>query len=106
MTDTSFLPLPDKLERIAPTQLTEGKILRGIVHDPSSRMMGGVAGHAGMFTTAADLARFCRMLLNGGELDGKRILKPETIADMTRPHIDGSDRRGLGWDIDTRFSGP
>ncbi|WP_414660995.1 exo-beta-N-acetylmuramidase NamZ domain-containing protein [Horticoccus sp. 23ND18S-11] len=106
MTDSGFLPPREKLGRIAPTELTAGTMLRGVVHDPSARMMGGVAGHAGLFTTAADLARFCRMLLNGGELDGARILTPATVADMTRSHLDGSDRRGLGWDIDTRFSGP
>lgn len=106
MTDTDFLPPAAKLARIAPTELTEGRMLRGLVHDPSSRMMGGVAGHAGMFTTASDLARFCRMLLNGGTLEGARILGAATVAEMIRPQIDGSDRRGLGWDIDTRFSGP
>ena len=106
MNDTGFLPPKEKLPRIAPTELTDGQILRGIVHDPSSRMMGGVAGHAGMFTTARDLARFCRMLVAGGELDGVRILKPETVRLMTHAQVDGNDRRGLGWDIDTRFSGP
>ncbi len=106
MADSGFLPPKAKLARIAPTELTDGVVLRGVVHDPTSRMMGGVAGHAGLFTTAADLARFCRMLLRGGELDGARILKPETLAEMTRVQTDGSDRRGLGWDIDTRFSAP
>ena len=105
MRDTRFLPTPEMLSRIAPTELTAGKMLRGVVHDPSARMMGGVAGHAGLFTTAADLARFCRMLLNRGELDGVRILKPATVADMTTVQNDGSDRRGLGWDIDSRYSG-
>jgi uncharacterized protein YbbC (DUF1343 family) len=106
MTDSGFLPPRKKLARIAPTELTEGTMLRGVVHDPSSRMMGGVAGHAGLFTTAADLARFCRMLLGGGQLDGVRILKPETVALMTRVHNNGSARRGLGWDIDSSFSSP
>jgi CubicO group peptidase (beta-lactamase class C family) len=70
--------------------------------------MGGVAGHAGLFTTAADLARYSRMLLNLGELDGVRIFKPETVKLMTSvqspPGL--SAKRGLGWDIDTAFSGP
>ena len=83
MTDTGFLPSKEKLQRIAPTELTDGVMLRGTVHDPTARLMGGVAGHAGVFTTAADLARYARMLLNGGELDGARIFKPETIALMT-----------------------
>jgi uncharacterized protein YbbC (DUF1343 family) len=68
-------------------------------------MMGGVAGHAGLFTTAADLARFCRMLLNGGELDGVRVLQASSVAEMTRVQNDGNDRRGLGWDLDSRFAG-
>ena len=104
MNDTRFLPPRDVWSRVAPTEQTDGKMLRGIVHDPSSRMMGGVAGHAGLFTTAADLARFCRMLLNGGELDGVRILGAATVARMTHAQIDGNDRRGLGWDVDSRFS--
>ncbi len=104
MTDSRFLPPAATWPRIAPTQLTDGKMLRGIVHDPTSRFMGGVAGHAGLFTTVADVARFCRMLLNGGELDGVRILQASTVAEMTRVQNDGSDLRGLGWDIDSRFS--
>ncbi|MEY4938900.1 MAG: hypothetical protein RIQ93_635 [Verrucomicrobiota bacterium] len=106
MTDTGFLPAAAKRQRIAPTELVEGTLLRGVVHDPTARRMGGVAGHAGVFTTAADLARFCRMLLGGGQLDGARVLSPASVAEMTRIQIDGSDRRGLGWDIDSRFSSP
>jgi CubicO group peptidase (beta-lactamase class C family) len=81
---------------------------RGVVHDPTARHMGGVAGHAGLFLTAKDLARYARMLLNGGELDGVKIFKPETVKLMTSvqtpPKI--SAQRGLGWDIDSRFAGP
>src|SRR5690606_2029449 len=95
-----------KLPRIAPTELVSGRMIHGVVHDPTSRRMGGVAGHAGLFSTAADLARFVRMLLNHGELDGVRILKPETIAEMTRVQFESNDRRALGWDIDSRYSGP
>ncbi|MBI5767416.1 MAG: DUF1343 domain-containing protein [Verrucomicrobia bacterium] len=106
MVDSGFLPPKEKLPRLAPTELTEGAMLRGVVHDPSSRMMGGVAGHAGLFTTAADLARYARMILGGGQLDGVRILKPETVALMTRVQNNGSARRGLGWDIDSSYSSP
>jgi len=105
MNDTGFRPAAAKLARIAPTQIVNGELLHGVVHDPTARAMGGVAGHAGLFTTAADLARFGRMLLGGGELDGIRILNTASVAEMTRPQIDGSDRRGLGWDIDSRYSG-
>ena len=68
--------------------------------------MGGVAGHAGLFSTADDLARFCQMLLNGGVLDGKRILSANTIARMTAPNVvsETGATRGLGWDINTSFS--
>jgi uncharacterized protein YbbC (DUF1343 family) len=106
MTDTGFLPPASRAARIAPTEVADGKMLRGVVHDPSARMMGGVAGHAGLFTTTADLARFCRMLVNSGELDGVRILQAATVAAMTRPQNDGSNRRGFGWDLDSSFSGP
>jgi len=106
MIDSGFLPPTTKLARVAPTELTDGKMLRGVVHDPTTRFMDGVAGHAGLFTTTNDLARFCRMILGGGQLDGVRILSAASVAEMTRVQNDGSDRRGLGWDIDSRFSGP
>ena len=117
MNDTMFLP-PDTLQpRIAPTescteygwpcQGADMKMLRGIVHDPTARRMGGVAGHAGLFSTANDLAIYCRMLLAGGTYDGKRILSPLTVAKMTTPSSPDRERsvRGFGWDIDTAFSG-
>jgi CubicO group peptidase (beta-lactamase class C family) len=108
MTDTGYLPPREKLPRIAPTEVVDGKPWRGVVHDPTSRHMGGVAGHAGLFTTAADLARYARMLLNLGELDGVRIFKPETVRLMTSvqtpPQL--SVKRGLGWDIDSPYAGP
>ena len=116
MTDTMFVP-PDTLKpRIAPTELCtplgwpcDGPnqlMLRGVVHDPTARRMGGVAGHAGMFTTARDLARFARMLLNGGTLDGVRILSPMSVQRMITPSTPPGMRqvRGLGWDIDTPYS--
>jgi uncharacterized protein YbbC (DUF1343 family) len=108
MADTGYLPPPAKLGRIAPTEVVNGKPYRGVVHDPTARRMGGVAGHAGLFTTAADLARFARMLLNRGSLDGARIFRPETIELMTGVQMPASipARRGLGWDIDSGYSGP
>ncbi|HXS67687.1 MAG TPA: serine hydrolase domain-containing protein [Candidatus Polarisedimenticolia bacterium] len=108
MTDTGYLPAKEKLPRIAPTEVVDGKPWRGVVHDPTARHMGGVAGHAGLFTTASDLARYARMLLNLGELDGVRIFKPETVKLMTSVQSPSgiSAKRGLGWDIDTAFSGP
>ncbi|MHB8521271.1 MAG: serine hydrolase domain-containing protein [Limisphaerales bacterium] len=108
MPDTGYLPPLAKLSRIAPTERFGPEVLRGKVHDPKARRMGGVAGHAGVFTTAADLARFARMMLNLGELDGVRILKPETVKLMTTVQTPESvkARRGLGWDIDSDFSRP
>ncbi len=108
MVDTGYLPPHSKLGRIAPTEVVNGKPYRGVVHDPTARHMGGVAGHAGLFTTAADLARYARMLLNKGALDGVRIFKPETVELMTSVQSPASipGRRGLGWDIDTGYSGP
>lgn len=77
----------------------------GRVHDPTAQALGGVAGHAGLFSTAGDLARFCQMLLNGGEWDGARILKPETVTLLTTkqsPFI--GEARALGWDLDSAYS--
>jgi CubicO group peptidase (beta-lactamase class C family) len=94
MTETTFLPPESWRPRIAPTEACpmlswpcggDVPFLRGVVHDPTSRRMDGVAGHAGLFSTAADLSRFCRMLLGGGRLGGVRILSPATVARMTSP---------------------
>src|SRR5688572_6301275 len=108
MNDTRYLPSTNNLSRIAPTEQSEQGILRGVVHDPTARKMGGVAGHAGLFTTASDLARYARMMLNLGELDGVRVFKPETVKLMTSVQSPAAleSRRGLGWDIDTGFSRP
>jgi uncharacterized protein YbbC (DUF1343 family)/CubicO group peptidase (beta-lactamase class C family) len=116
MIDTTFLP-PDTIRaRIAPTERCDplawpcsrpdAPFLRGIVHDPTARRMGGVAGHAGLFSTAADLSRFCRMLLGRGTLGTTRILSAASVARMTTPStpVGMADVRGLGWDIDSTFS--
>lgn len=108
MVDTGFLPGAEKRLRIAPTEVVDGEAFHGVVHDPTSRRMGGVAGHAGLFVTAADLARFARMMLNRGEWNGTRIFAEETVALMTSvqtpPEV--PQRRGLGWDIDSPYSSP
>ena len=108
MTDTGYLPPESKLARIAPTEVVNGKPWHGVVHDPTARHMGGVAGHAGLFSTANDLARYARMMLNMGELDGVRIFTPETVKLMTSPQCPPAVDllHGLGWDIDTPYSGP
>ena len=123
MRDTGFRPDAGLQSRIAPTEKRRGQLsylgdtaanvgaegemwLRGQVHDPTSYRMDGVAGHAGLFSTARDLAIYCQMILNGGEYGGVRVLAPLTIAEMTRPRIinNTGGTRGLGWDINTSFS--
>jgi len=116
MKDTTFNPPAAAASRIAPTesctrfgwpcQGEDMAMLRGVVHDPTARRMGGVAGHAGLFGTAADLANFCRMLLDGGAFQGARILSPLAVEKMTSAATPGLDpnTRGLGWDIDSAFS--
>ena len=106
MTTTMFHP-PDGLRpRIAPTERVDGVILRGIVHDPTARYMGGAAGHAGLFSTADDLSRFAEMLLAQGQLGGVRIFSPLTVEKMTSPQTAPNQTvlRGLGWDLDSPFS--
>ncbi len=106
MSETGYIPSPLFEPRIAPTEQVGQKMIRGTVHDPVTRHMGGISGQAGLFSTVRDLSRFCRMLLNGGELDGARVLQPATVRQMTTvqtsPGVEG--RRGLGWDIDTGYS--
>lgn len=106
MMESTFNPPAALLPRIAPTEVEEGKPVRGLVHDPTARAMDGVAGHAGLFTTADDLARFAQMMLNLGELGGSRFFSPLTIRKFTTPQTpaDQPILRGLGWDIDSPFS--
>jgi uncharacterized protein YbbC (DUF1343 family)/CubicO group peptidase (beta-lactamase class C family) len=103
MKETRFLPPASWMPRMAPTEEDENHhLLRGVVHDPTARRMGGVAGHAGMFSTADDLARFAQGLLDGGG----GVLTPATVAKMTLPQqpATGTAVRGFGWDIDSPFS--
>lgn len=112
MDDTLYRPSGAVLKRVAPSSAPQ----RGLVDDTVAREMGGVSGHAALFTTASDLARFARMMLNEGELEGVRVFKPETIRLMTRrqspDNLRSSDaknlrvQRGLGWDIDTPYRIP
>jgi uncharacterized protein YbbC (DUF1343 family)/CubicO group peptidase (beta-lactamase class C family) len=103
MTRTRFVPPATWRAKIAPTQYDENeKMLRGVVHDPTARRMGGVAGHAGLFSTADDLAKFAQALLNGGG----GILSPLMVEKMTSPEQPPAAPvlRGFGWDIDSPFS--
>jgi uncharacterized protein YbbC (DUF1343 family)/CubicO group peptidase (beta-lactamase class C family) len=92
-------------ERTAPTEMREGRWMRGEVHDPRAYEMGGVAGHAGLFSTADDLAVFCQMILNKGEYNGKRVLAPYSVERMVSAQtLPTSQMRGIGWDINTSYS--
>ena len=111
MSRSGYLPLERGIlaDAIAPTNKPTEPWERGAVHDPTARHMGGVAGHAGLFTTAADLARFARMLLNDGVSDsGRRLLSHESIQLLETPQSPPGvvDLRSLGWDVATAFSRP
>jgi CubicO group peptidase (beta-lactamase class C family) len=123
MTDTGFLPPAKLLPRIAPTetrrntlkylkgQASQGsldQILRGEVHDPTTWRMGGVAGHAGLFSSARDVAIFAQMLLDEGTFQGLRILSPMSVQAMTRSQspANSSEVRGFGWDLESTYSSP
>ena len=109
MKETMFQPPASLVPRIAPTERNgpNGPPLRGVVHDETARFMGGVAGHAGLFSTADDLAHFCQMMLGKGQFDGTRLFSPLTVEKFTTPQSppDQPILRGLGWDIDSQFSG-
>lgn len=123
MKDTGFRPRAELLARVAPTETRRGmrnylgatnddnmtdsgQMMRGEVHDPTANRMNGVAGHAGLFSSADDLAVFCQMILNGGEWAKARILSPMGVAAMTQPrtvNVEGA-ARSLGWDMASSFS--
>ena len=105
MKETGFKISAVLRDRIAPTQYRKNRLICGEAHDPECYLMGGVAGHAGLFSTAADLSIFSRMLLAGGEYGGARILSPRTIEMMTTPQSPGAGNgRGLGWDLEAPFA--
>jgi len=121
MTHTRFLPPKSWIPRIAPTEEIDlppgakpgsglGHVLRGIVHDPRARAIGGVAGHAGLFSDARDMAIFCQMMLDNGRIPGtnRRLFAAATVHKMITPQTPpwSPNIRGLGWDIDTAFSAP
>ncbi len=97
---TFYNPPADIVPLCVPTQVEEGKLLRGVVHDPLARLQGGISGNAGLFSTADDLAVFCQMILNKGEYAGRRILSPLTVERMTEiyPRLQAAGR-GFGWDL-------
>jgi uncharacterized protein YbbC (DUF1343 family)/CubicO group peptidase (beta-lactamase class C family) len=107
MNETMFQPPAAFKSRIAPTELVDGVMLRGVVHDETTRYMGGIAGHAGLFTTADDLAKFAEMMLGLGTRNGVRIFSPLSVRKATEPQTPSGQPvlRGLGWDMDSPYSG-
>lgn len=108
MKSTAYKPPAEWKGRIAPTHIRDGEWMIGDVHDPRAWWMEGVTGHAGLFSSADDLALYARMMLGGGELNGKRILSKERVKEMIRGRwmADGTNGRGYGWDVDSGFSRP
>ena len=108
MKDTLFKPPQELYSRIAPTFGDNPQGSVGRPQDSLARQLGSVAGHAGLFSTAPDLGIFCRMILGGGVLDGKRVMAERTVAQITAPYFSrgGKVIRGLGWDIASPFSTP
>ena len=101
MKHTSYNP-PEVWERdIAATEVIDGRPLRGTVHDPLARLMAGLSGNAGLFSNTYDLTIYCRMLLNGGALNGKRILSPEAVTLLTTARMHG---RACGFDVNSRYA--
>ncbi len=105
MSETGFNPGPSLKLRAAPTETREDEWMLGEVHDPRAYSLGGVAGHAGLFSTADDLVLYARAMLGGGAVDGRRILSRESAASMTAPYDVPGGVRTLGWDVDSRWRG-
>lgn len=108
MADTQFLPQQELQALIAPTAGADRALSAGIVQDMNARRLGGVAGHAGLFSNAADLTRFATMILNQGRHNGTNLFNERTVVQMTAPYFYSKGRiiRGLGWDINSPFSSP
>ncbi len=101
---TGYLPNEELRAKAAPTEQRDGKWMQGEVHDPRAFKLGGIAGHAGLFSTAEDVAVYAQMMLGRGEYNGVRVLSPQTVTAMTRGERVSSGVRGLGWDKRTAYS--
>ncbi|MCX7419653.1 MAG: serine hydrolase [Planctomycetia bacterium] len=104
MSETDFKPKPELRLRIAPTEKRNGEFIRGEVHDPRAHLLGGIAGHAGLFSTAEDLAKYAAAMVMKGQLGETRIMSEVTWTEMTRPRNVPSGKRALGWDMKTGYS--
>jgi CubicO group peptidase (beta-lactamase class C family) len=108
MADTMFLPPLELAGSIAPTIGTANELITGIVQDENARHLGGIAGHAGLFSSASDLSRYAQMILNNGRLYSSQVFEERVLEQMTAPYFysNGTVVRGLGWDIHSPFSSP
>ena len=104
MADTGYLPDEARRSRAAASEPRDGVMLVGEVHDPRAALLGGVAGHAGLFSTAKDMARYATMMLGGGQIGGVRVLDEETVDEMTRARDVSGQRRAAGWDAQSAYS--
>lgn len=104
MSDTGYRPLESVRGRVAPTEKRAEKWIRGEVHDPRAYALGGVAGHAGLFSTATDLMKYAAMIQAGGQVGKTSVFKPDTIRAMTAPRPVPGGLRTYGWDARTGFS--
>ena len=104
LAETGYLPDESLRRRAAATEQRDGRWMCGEVHDPRAYLLGGIAGHAGLFSTAEDLAVYGQMLLQDGQYGGVQILPAEIVAQMTTPQRVGEGLRGLGWDMRTGYS--
>jgi len=105
MIDTDYVPPEPRRRRAAWTELVDGTWRAGVVHDPRAFRLGGVAGHAGLFSTADDLARYARTLLAGGQVDGRRVLTERSVAAMIAPEDVPGGVRALGWQVESTWKG-
>jgi len=105
MHDTGFMPSEALRQRAASTELVDGVWRVGVVHDPRAYLLGGVAGHAGLFSTGDDLALYARAILGGGEVDGRRLLSPQGVAAMIAPYDVPGSIRALGWNVMSPWRG-
>ncbi len=104
MDDTGYVPDEARRRRAALTERRGNQWIQGEVHDPRAYHLGGVAGHAGLFSTAGDLAVYAQMMLGRGTYGGVRVLRSESVEEMTRPRAVSAGLRGLGWGIRTGYS--
>jgi uncharacterized protein YbbC (DUF1343 family)/CubicO group peptidase (beta-lactamase class C family) len=106
MDETTYRPGEVLRKRAAPSEQRDGQWLRGEVHDPRAALLGGVAGHAGLFSTAADMSVYADALLRGSRPgnESPRVMSRATLAEMIRPRNINGDRRALGWDSRTGYS--